>query len=68
MDRACYWVLMDIWRSMQYLVWKSAPETRSRMESMDGDKEVLDLEKEKEDFQRKLLELEREEDEADMVD
>ena len=39
---------------------------KSRTDSVDGDKEMLELVKE--DFWRKLSEPEREEDEADMVD
>jgi len=53
---------------MQDLVWKSALETRSRTKSGEGDEEALELAKEKEEFWRKSLELEREVDEADMVD
>ena len=35
-DVACYWVLTDIWRSMQDLVWKSDLEMRSGTDSIDG--------------------------------
>ena len=57
-DVACYWVLMDIWRSIQDLVWKSTPEKRSGMESIDGSQELLGLLKEKEVSAKKVSEKE----------
>jgi len=57
-DVACYWVLTDIWRSMQDLVWKSALETRSGTESMEGSQELLELLKEKEESTKKVSEME----------
>ena len=47
-DIACYQVLMEIQRSLQDLVWKSAPETRSGTESIDGSQGLSELLKEKE--------------------
>ena len=64
----CYQALMDILRTMQDLVWKSAPETRSGMESVDGNEELSELVKEKEDFQRRAMEPDKEAKDAGMVD
>ena len=67
-DVVFYQALSDIWRSLQDLVWKSVPETRSGMESVDRSQELLELIKEKEEFRREVLELEKELEEAEMVD
>jgi len=58
MDVKILGVLQDIQSIMQDYVWKSALGTQSGMESINGDQELLELQKEKEEQAKKVSEME----------